>query len=151
MAGIGYSAVTQTATTNLFSRDRIVELSRQLDEPEWMLNKRLVAWSVYGHLPAPSKTDPGWRRTDLRSAGWGCFDFQRIEPVLDVAQAGIPASGYAGPAVGPDAGQVAGLMRLVNGRPVVVGFDDNLRRQGLSSSIFLRPRANDPNWSVGIL
>ena len=35
------------------SRDAVAELSRQKGEPEWMLQKRLLAWDVYEQTPAP--------------------------------------------------------------------------------------------------
>ncbi len=52
--------------TKGFSRSAVEDLSRQRQEPDWVRQKRLEAWSAYEELPMPSRTDEEWRRTDIR-------------------------------------------------------------------------------------
>ncbi len=52
--------------TKGFSRESVEDLSRQRQEPDWVREKRLEAWSAYESLPMPTRTDEEWRRTDIR-------------------------------------------------------------------------------------
>lgn len=52
--------------TKGFSRQAVEDLSRQRQEPDWVRQKRLEAWSAYEDIPMPSRTDEEWRRTDIR-------------------------------------------------------------------------------------
>src|SRR5438876_7516507 len=60
------------------SRSAVEELSRQKEEPEWMLQKRLHAWDVYEKTPAPlgRRGDLGTRRTVAN------FKFQELNPYV---------------------------------------------------------------------
>src|SRR5215469_11918278 len=64
------------------SRSAVEELSRQKDEPEWMLQKRLQAWDAYERIPAPlgRRGDLGTLRT------FANFKFQQLTPY-------VPANG----------------------------------------------------------
>src|SRR5581483_10488087 len=74
-----------------FTRDAVVELSRQRGEPEWMLQKRLAAWEVYESTPAPLG-----RRGDLGTlkalASFANFKFQQLNPYVPAEQGGLPAA-----------------------------------------------------------
>jgi FeS assembly protein SufD len=71
-----------------FTRDAVVELSRQRGEPEWMLQKRLAAWEVYESTPAPLG-----RRGDLGTLKTlANFKFQQLNPYVPAEQAGLPAA-----------------------------------------------------------
>ncbi|MBO0782091.1 MAG: hypothetical protein J2P37_25005, partial [Ktedonobacteraceae bacterium] len=63
-----------------FSREAVEELSRQKNEPEWMLQKRLQAWEVYESSPAPlgKRGDLGTWRTVAN------FKFQQMSPYVPV-------------------------------------------------------------------
>src|SRR5256885_15132138 len=71
-----------------FSREAVVELSRQRGEPEWMLQKRLQAWEVYEQTPAPLG-----RRGDLGTlktiAG---FKFQQLHPFVPLESGALSAA-----------------------------------------------------------
>jgi FeS assembly protein SufD len=71
-----------------FSREAVVELSRQKGEPEWMLQKRLQAWETYENTPAPlgQRSDLGTLRTLAN------FKFQELHPyVPSTADAALSA------------------------------------------------------------
>ncbi len=71
-----------------FTRDAVVELSRQRGEPEWMLQKRLDAWEVYESTPAPLG-----RRGDLGTLkALANFKFQQLNPYVPADQGGLPAA-----------------------------------------------------------
>jgi Fe-S cluster assembly protein SufD len=53
-------------TTFTFSKDSVIKLSASLNEPEWMLQRRLEAWDLYESLPMPASNDEDWRRTNIR-------------------------------------------------------------------------------------
>src|SRR5436305_1175372 len=71
-----------------FTRDAVVELSRQKGEPEWMLQKRLQAWEVYDATPAPlgRRGDLGTLRTVAN------FKFQQLTPYAPVESTVLPAA-----------------------------------------------------------
>ena len=41
----------------VFTRDAVVALSERLNEPDWMVEKRRVAWSLFEELPMPTTND----------------------------------------------------------------------------------------------
>ena len=45
--------------------DVVEMLSDLYDEPDWMRQTRLKAWSQYESMPLPDAEDEAWRRTDL--------------------------------------------------------------------------------------
>ena len=49
-----------------FSKESVEKLSASLNEPEWMLERRLKAWEIYESLPMPTTNDEAWRRTNIR-------------------------------------------------------------------------------------
>lgn len=71
-----------------FTRDAVVELSRQRGEPEWMLQKRLQAWEVYESMPVPLG-----RRGDLGTLkALANFKFQQLNPYVPAEQGTLPAA-----------------------------------------------------------
>ncbi len=48
-----------------FSQEAAEAISRAANEPSWARERRMEAWRVYEDTPMPSRTDEGWRRTDL--------------------------------------------------------------------------------------
>lgn len=49
-----------------FTREAVEKLSASLQEPEWMRQFRLRAFTVYENTPMPTQNDEEWRRTNLR-------------------------------------------------------------------------------------
>jgi len=71
-----------------FTRDAVVELSRQRGEPEWMLRKRLEAWEIYEKTPAPLG-----RRGDLGTLkALANFKFQQLNPYVPTEEGTLPAA-----------------------------------------------------------
>src|SRR3990170_1286363 len=48
-----------------FSEEVVRELSHLKEEPDWLLERRLVAWQTYQATPMPTLQDEDWRRTDI--------------------------------------------------------------------------------------
>ncbi|MCX6021903.1 MAG: Fe-S cluster assembly protein SufD [Chloroflexi bacterium] len=65
-----------------FSRAALDELSRRKGDPDWVRAARQRAWELYQEIPAPTRTDEDWRRTDLSG-----LNFQEFAPYT----AGSPA------------------------------------------------------------
>jgi Fe-S cluster assembly protein SufD len=71
-----------------FTRDAVVELSRQRGEPEWMLQKRLEAWEIYERTPAPLG-----RRGDLGTLkALANFKFQQLNPYVPTEEGKLPTA-----------------------------------------------------------
>jgi len=71
-----------------FTRDAVVELSRQRGEPEWMLQKRLEAWEIYEKTPAPLG-----RRGDLGTLKTlANFKFQQLNPYVPTEEGKLPTA-----------------------------------------------------------
>jgi len=51
--------------TSTLNRDLVLEVSRQLAEPQWLLDKRLAAWDTFAKLPYPTTRTEEWRYTDI--------------------------------------------------------------------------------------
>ena len=49
-----------------FNAGDVHELSLALQEPAWLLERRMQAWALYQATPMPALHDEAWRRTDLR-------------------------------------------------------------------------------------
>lgn len=74
------------ALTTGFTKDALLELSRQKGEPEWMLQKRLQAWEVYEKTPAPLG-----RRGDLGTLqALSRFKFQELSPFVPAQDGALP-------------------------------------------------------------
>jgi Fe-S cluster assembly protein SufD len=63
---------------NMFTRENVEKLSAYLNEPDWMLQKRLEAFELFSSMPMPTTTDEAWRRTDIRR-----FKLDRARPSLN--------------------------------------------------------------------
>jgi len=92
-----------------FAQEQVETLSRALDEPSWLTERRLEAWGYYEKLELPREKDEPWRYTDLRRLGFDLGDFAPTEP-----------NPYdAGLALGPNRtaylGTVSGMVALKDG------------------------------------
>ena len=99
--------------------------SASRNEPEWLLESRLVAWELYQDMPMPGLTDEEWRRTDYRHIRWEEAD-QLIPPngaTVDM----VPAANRA-PVEGEHEG---GQLIFVDGKIVHFELAEELRQQGI--------------------
>ncbi len=71
------------ATTTGFSKETLEALSASKREPAWMLEKRILAWRIFGETPMPF-----WRRTDLSG-----LKLDSLVPYHPPAQRDEPFSG----------------------------------------------------------
>lgn len=51
--------------TSSLSRDLVLEVSRKLNEPQWLQAKRLQAWDTFARLPYPTTRTEEWKYTDI--------------------------------------------------------------------------------------
>jgi FeS assembly protein SufB len=109
------------------TRSAVEELSRQKEEPEWMLQKRLHAWDVYEQTSAPlgRRGDLGTVRTLAN------FNFQELIPY-------VPVNGNSAlPAVIEQslqealANERAGLIVQRNASVVRIELNEALKSQGV--------------------
>ncbi len=61
-------------TADKLTRESVVKLSDQLDEPGWLVERRLGAFDLFDKLDLPDPKGEEWRYTDVRR-----FDFDRFE------------------------------------------------------------------------
>jgi FeS assembly protein SufD len=103
------------------SRETVVALSQQKNEPDWLRERRLQAWEAYQTLPAPlgHRADLGVLRTLAN------FHFEDILPFGESASAG-PAD-FARPLL--DA--VSGRLSYRNAAVTAVELDPDLARRGV--------------------
>jgi Fe-S cluster assembly protein SufD len=113
----------------VFTRDTVNTLSERLNEPDWMKEKRQVAWSLFEELPMPTTSDEDWRRTDIRALEW-----ERLQ--LPVDSGAEPASQLADLPeqlrLALDQGQdAAGRLALVNDQVIYFELAEGLAEQGV--------------------
>jgi len=63
-----------------FNKEHVESLSRALDEPSWLTERRLEAWGYFEKLELPKEKDEPWRYTDLRRLGFDLDAFSPLEP-----------------------------------------------------------------------
>jgi Fe-S cluster assembly protein SufD len=91
------------------------------DEPEWLTERRRAAWQLFEELPAPSRSDEEWMRTDIRLLRLDRFGF----PNGSAASAPLPETLLT------QGVQLAGLTAGVDSRVVGWHLDDSLLRKGV--------------------
>ena len=84
----------------LLNKDTVAALAAELDEPGWLVDRRLQAFDIFEKLDLPDPKGEAWRYTDVRN-----FDFSRFKgprpsaraPVLDAeaASKGVVAVDFA--------------------------------------------------------
>ncbi|GAC1364944.1 MAG: Fe-S cluster assembly protein SufD [Actinomycetota bacterium] len=62
-----------------FNQTDVEKLSRGLDEPGWLLERRLEAWGYFEKLDLPKEKDEPWRYTDLRRMRFSLDAFNAAE------------------------------------------------------------------------
>jgi len=125
-----YKLAEPAVVSDLFSRDTVAALSAQLDEPDWLRQKRMLAWSLFGQMPMPSYKDDHWRRTDIRALDWRRLIMPSLVPGSETRQgADVGETVFQGVAAGT--GEVSGRLGFVNGRLQLSALDKGLARQGV--------------------
>ncbi len=114
---------------SVFTRDATLVLSERYNEPDWMKEKRQVAWSLFEELPIPTTNVEDWRRTDIRALKWDQLRVptgSRNKPVSRLTD--LPEQLRAA----LDEGQkAAGRLALVNGQPIYHELAEGLSEQGV--------------------
>jgi len=108
-----------------FSKDSVIKLSASLNEPEWMLQRRLQAWDLYESLPMPSTNDEDWRRTNIRR-----LKLDQIGPSVNgdaAVDAEIPE--FLGKQLTEDV--AGGTMLQIDGVTRQLEVSDELKAQGV--------------------
>lgn len=59
------------------SRDLVTGLSKKLNEPAWLLEKRLEAWDAFTKLPYPSSKTEAWKYTDISQVPFESLGLER--------------------------------------------------------------------------
>ncbi len=78
--------IAALTTTTGFARKTVSALSVQKAEPEWMREKRLLAWRIFDEMPLPF-----WRRTDISGLRLGDLIAYHPPAVADGPFSGLPA------------------------------------------------------------
>ncbi len=50
-----------------FTEADVISVSKRLEEPTWLAERRWDAWQAYRSMPMPNLKDEPWRRTDIRN------------------------------------------------------------------------------------
>ncbi|MBI5961236.1 MAG: Fe-S cluster assembly protein SufD [Chloroflexi bacterium] len=107
------------------TRDMVEALSARYNEPDWLRQKRLDAWTVYESLPMPTTKDEAWRRTDYRHIDWASAGVLLTPNGGRVEE--IPAANRE-PLLGEEQG---GMVAFVDDGLVYHDVDQRLRDQGV--------------------
>lgn len=108
-----------------YTQADVEALSKANNEPQWLLEARLLAWEVYEDLPMPTLKDEEWRRTDYRGIRWDEAD--KITRSSDARIDAVPENRLE-PLVGEGEG---GTMVFVDGQLVHYALADELAAQGV--------------------
>jgi len=111
------------------SRAAVEALSRALQEPAWLRERRLAAWQIAEALPLPTGQEEEWRRTDLSTL---TLDDKVLllpaeGPALSEARQ-LPATLRTLAGV---AGRTAGLVAQRNGTTLLAQLDPGLQEKGV--------------------
>ena len=108
-----------------FTRENVVKLSAHLNEPQWMLERRLVAFDLFEALPMPTTKDDAWRRTDIRR-----FKLDAIGPSVNGdAAANVTIPDYLGKQLTVD--RTGGSMLQIDGVVRQFELEQELLDQGV--------------------
>ncbi len=74
-------SVRRTTSDFAFSEADVRQISADLNEPDWLAEKRLMAWASFKDTPLPTMKDEPWRRTDIRALPTDSF---HLKPADDI-------------------------------------------------------------------
>ncbi len=107
-----------------FTRADVEALSGEIQEPNWLLERRLEAWDRYLQTPMPYMEEE-WRRTDYRHIRWQEAD--RLIPANGATAAVVPSKNLE-PLTGDEQG---GLLVFVDGKVVQLELANSLAQKGV--------------------
>jgi Fe-S cluster assembly protein SufD len=116
--------VSDVRLTTALGRERVLRLSAEAGEPEWLREKRLAAWEAFVRLPLPAPADEEWRRTDVSG-----LDLDALSPLGFGRQKARTPEGLSRLLRDPLA--AAGLRVVVNGVEVQSRIAPELQRSGV--------------------
>jgi len=87
--------MTARANAQAISEETVRALSLRLNEPDWLLERRLAAWRAYEAMSMPDPLDEEWRRTDISALELDSLLNQQPQPEGGLSPHGAGA--------GPDA------------------------------------------------
>ncbi len=112
-----------------FSRDAVEALSELRKDPEWVRERRLLAWRFYEEIPMPTVNDEPWRRTPLHGLDLDSVRPIQVEPPAPVtAESELPAGIRRLLAL---AGETAGLLVHYEGNVQYRSLEEKLAAQGV--------------------
>lgn len=125
--------------SSLFSKS---DVTARANEPNWLREKRQLAWSVFEETPMPSVSDEDWRRTNLKRIKWQKFNPAQTTSLAPVANlADLPES--VRQAVEEDY-PAAGRLVLANSQVIYRELDPALAAQGVIFTDLARAVAEHP-------
>lgn len=101
-----------------FTREDVEKLSRALDEPSWLRERRLEAWGYVEKLELPREKDEPWRYTDLRRLKFSLDAFGPADP--EIAEANLQV-GQLDPALAERGVILTSLSEALRSHPDLVG------------------------------
>lgn len=131
MAQLTQTQTSQDALLNagVFTKTDVETLSAGLNEPEWLAEKRRVAWTVFEETPLPTTADEDWRRTSIKRVKWRDMKLAGAPSVAPVSNlADLPADVRDAIEADRDA---AGRLVIANGQILYRELDPALAEQGV--------------------
>jgi Fe-S cluster assembly protein SufD len=108
----------------LYTREAVEEISRSLNEPEWMREFRRHSLEIYNSMPMPTMEDEPWRRTDIHR-----LKLDSIGPSHNGYSSAIHAPEYLGEPL--SAGNSGGVLVQENGITRKFEVDPELANKGV--------------------
>lgn len=110
-----------------FSLEAVEALSRAKEEPAWVRERRLQAWSLFDGMPMPSPRDEEWRRTSIKQLKLDTVTpfAAPVQPVASLDEVGTEAR------AGLETGARAGLLVQENSTVVYEQFAPELEARGV--------------------
>ncbi|MFZ0544748.1 MAG: Fe-S cluster assembly protein SufD [Candidatus Promineifilaceae bacterium] len=106
------------------NKEAVLNLSADLNEPEWMRDFRLRAWEQYEQMPLPTTKDEPWRRTDLRR-----LKLDNVAPSANGVGKDNNIPGYLGEQLTED--KTGGILVQVDGVTQNYDLSEELKAQGV--------------------
>ncbi|TWU20062.1 Fe-S cluster assembly protein SufD [Bythopirellula polymerisocia] len=113
--------IATALSTTGFSQEVFDAFLAERDEPGWLTDRRVAAWSQFNKLGMPNNRDEEWMRTDIR-----LFHFDRFAPF-----AGIEAPSELPPALLATGVDLAGRSVSLDSRSLSNEISDECAKQGV--------------------
>jgi Fe-S cluster assembly protein SufD len=129
-------ALPKQAQDFSFSEEEVRSISASLNEPSWMLERRLDAWRVAESMPMPTMKDEPWRRTDIRGLPSVNVQMGTAEDLLVDPELVQPLAGNAEEA----------LIILKPGLEPEIRSHENLEKAGVSFFTWQQAAQSNPEF-----